>query len=185
MGEFFDAPADVKTLVDGYHANTNYSVVDGDLIDALYSTYYREKVTGAPRLRMFNVSRLTGVAETATGVRADIAQLLSGENVALDADVVVCATGYQPADPLGLLGEAARYCARDGHGRPRVTRDYRAVTGPGVEPGVYLQGGTEHTHGITSSLLSNTAVRSGEILRSILDRRARLDSSTPAPALSA
>ncbi|WP_412544037.1 lysine N(6)-hydroxylase/L-ornithine N(5)-oxygenase family protein [Longispora sp. K20-0274] len=183
VGEFFRAPAEVKTMIDGYHANTNYSVVDGELIDDLYARFYREKVLGTPRLRMFNVSRLTGVAETATGVRADITELLTGERVELDADVVVCATGYQPADPLGLLGDAGRYCARDEFGRPRVTRDYRAVTGPEVEPGVYLQGGTEHTHGITSSLLSNTAVRSGEILRSILDRRVR--EASPAPALSA
>jgi L-ornithine N5-oxygenase len=36
-----------------------------------------------------------------------------------------------------------------------------------VKAAVYLQGGTEHTHGISSSLLSNTAVRAGEILASI------------------
>ncbi|MEV6522139.1 lysine N(6)-hydroxylase/L-ornithine N(5)-oxygenase family protein [Longispora sp. NPDC051575] len=187
VGEFFDAPGDVKRMIDGYHANTNYSVVDGDLIDALYARFYREKVLGTPRLKMYNVSRLTGVAETGTGVTADISLLMSGERVALDADIVVCATGYQPADPLGLLGDAARYCARDELGRPQVSRDYRAVTAPEVEPGVYLQGGTEHTHGITSSLLSNTAVRSGEILQSILDRRARLATrpALTAPALSA
>ena len=33
---------------------------------------------------------------------------------------------------------------------------------------VYLQGGTEHSHGITASLLSNAAVRAGEILGSIV-----------------
>ena len=51
-----------------------------------------------------------------------------------------------------------------------MERDYRLRRNrPGGE--IYLQGGTEHTHGITSSLLSNTAVRVGEILRSIVDRR--------------
>jgi L-ornithine N5-oxygenase len=34
-----------------------------------------------------------------------------------------------------------------------------------------LQGGTEHTHGITSALLSNTAIRVGEILESVVARR--------------
>ena len=33
--------------------------------------------------------------------------------------------------------------------------------------GLYIQGNTEHTHGLTSSLLSNIAVRSAEILQSI------------------
>jgi len=36
---------------------------------------------------------------------------------------------------------------------------------------MYLQGGTEHTHGITSSLLSNGAIRSNEILQSVIARR--------------
>ncbi|MEV0505808.1 L-lysine 6-monooxygenase, partial [Streptomyces spectabilis] len=42
-----------------------------------------------------------------------------------------------------------------------------------VSAAVYLQGGTEHTHGLTSTLLSNTAVRAGEIRDSLLARRQR------------
>ncbi|MBJ7352623.1 MAG: L-lysine 6-monooxygenase, partial [Rhodococcus sp.] len=38
---------------------------------------------------------------------------------------------------------------------------------------IYLQGGTEHTHGLTSSLLSNIAVRSGEIVKSAVGARVR------------
>jgi L-ornithine N5-oxygenase len=83
---------------------------------------------------------------------------------------VVFATGYSPADPVGLLGEVADRCLRDDEGRVRVERDYRIATEPGLHCGIYLQGGTEHTHGITSSLLSNTAIRVGEILDSLLDR---------------
>ncbi|MCD9191243.1 L-lysine 6-monooxygenase, partial [Streptomyces albireticuli] len=41
---------------------------------------------------------------------------------------------------------------------------------------IYLQGGTtEHTHGITSTLLSTLAVRSGHIRDSLLLRRAEQD----------
>jgi L-ornithine N5-oxygenase len=95
----------------------------------------------------------------------------------LEADAVVYATGYRPADPTSLLGELGPRCARDDEGRLRVERDYRITTEPALRGGIYLQGGTEHTHGITSSLLSNTAVRVGEILRSIVDR-----GIVPAPA---
>jgi len=90
--------------------------------------------------------------------------------VPVGADVIVYATGYRPADPARLLGELAGECERDEHGRLKVTRDYRLVMNEDVRGGIYLQGGTEHTHGITSSLLSNTAVRVGEILDSILRR---------------
>lgn len=170
VDEYFAAPDDVKRRLMDYHGNTNYSVVDIDLIDDLYRQMYREKVLGAERLRFLNVSRLTDVKETPDRVRATVKSLVTGEETLLDADVVVFATGYSPVDPLGLLGEVADRCLRDDEGRVRVERDYRVATDPGLRCGIYLQGGTEHTHGITASLLSNTAVRVGEILESLLAR---------------
>ncbi|MBQ1095331.1 SidA/IucD/PvdA family monooxygenase [Streptomyces sp. b94] len=170
VDEYFAAPGGVKRRLMDYHGNTNYSVVDIDLIDDLYRQMYREKVLGTERLRFLNVSRLTEVKETPDKVRATVTSLVTGEETLLDADVVVLATGYSPADPLGLLGEVADRCLRDDEGLVRVERDYRIATDPGLRCGIYLQGGTEHTHGITSSLLSNTAIRVGEILESILAR---------------
>lgn len=170
VDEYFAAPESVKQQLMDYHGNTNYSVVDIDLIDDLYRQMYQEKVLGTERLRFLNVSRLTGVEETSDKVRATVKSLVTGEETPLDADVVVFATGYSPVDPLGLLGDVADSCLRDDAGRVRVERDYRIATDSDVRCGIYLQGGTEHTHGITSSLLSNTAIRVGEILDSLLDR---------------
>ncbi|PRH79965.1 L-lysine 6-monooxygenase [Streptomyces solincola] len=178
VDEYFTAPGEVKNRLMDYHGNTNYSVVDIDLIDDLYAEAYREKVLGAERLRFLNVSRLDDVVETADRVRVTVESLVSGEKTPLDADVVVYATGYRPADALGVLGDVAGYCRRDEDGRVSVERDYRIATDPALACGIYLQGGTEHTHGITSSLLSNTAIRVGEILDSVLARH-------PAPAADA
>ncbi|KOX29825.1 MULTISPECIES: lysine N(6)-hydroxylase/L-ornithine N(5)-oxygenase family protein [unclassified Streptomyces] len=179
VDEYYTAPDDIKRKLMEYHGNTNYSVVDIDLIDDLYRQAYQEKVLGTERLRFINVSRLTGVEEGPDGVRATVANLVTGEDSFLDADVVVFATGYRQADGLGLLGDVADRCRRDELGRVRVERDYRVATDPELRCGIYLQGGTEHTHGITSSLLSNTAIRVGEILESILERGPG-DSSAPA-----
>ncbi|MFD1665083.1 lysine N(6)-hydroxylase/L-ornithine N(5)-oxygenase family protein [Streptomyces calvus] len=180
VDEYFTAPEDVKRKLMDYHGNTNYSVVDTDLIEDLYRRAYQEKVLGTERLHFHNVSRLTGVTETPDKVRATVVSLVTGERTALDADVVVYGTGYLPADGLALLGESAGLCHRDEEGRVRVGRDYRVATGPELRCGIYLQGGTEHTHGITSSLLSNIAIRVGEILDSIIDRgRAASDTARP------
>ncbi|MEU3885317.1 lysine N(6)-hydroxylase/L-ornithine N(5)-oxygenase family protein [Streptomyces sp. NPDC029041] len=172
VDEYFAAPEDVKRRLMDYHGNTNYSVVDIDLIDDLYRQSYQEKVLGTERLRFLNVSRLTGVKETPSSVRATVTSLVTGEETDLDADVVVFATGYSPVDPTSLLGEVADRCLRDDEGRVRVERDWRIAADPALRCGIYLQGGTEHTHGITSSLLSNTAIRVGEILDSLLGRGA-------------
>jgi L-ornithine N5-oxygenase len=171
VDDFYDAPADVKERLMAYHGNTNYSVVDIDLIDDLYRRAYQEKVLGRERLRMVNVSRVTKVDESADGVTAFVRSMVTGEVTEIDADVVVFATGYHQADPYAVLGETAALCRTDEQGRPVVRRDYRVVTDPALSCGIYLQGGTEHTHGITSALLSNTAVRVGEILDSMLAHR--------------
>ncbi|AGL15092.1 lysine N(6)-hydroxylase/L-ornithine N(5)-oxygenase family protein [Actinoplanes sp. N902-109] len=171
VDEFYRAPEDVKRQLMDYHGNTNYSVVDIDLINDLYRRAYQEKVLGRERLRMLNMSRMVHVSDTPDGAVAGIQSLVTGETTTLEADVVVCATGYHQADPYGVLGAVGDLCARDDQGRPRAGRDYRAATDERLRVGIYLQGGTEHTHGITSALLSNTAIRVGEILDSIVARR--------------
>ncbi|GAA0233031.1 lysine N(6)-hydroxylase/L-ornithine N(5)-oxygenase family protein [Saccharothrix mutabilis subsp. mutabilis] len=182
VDDFYAAPEDVKRKLVGYHANTNYAVVDNDLIAELYRRVYREKVLGVRRLRVLNLSRVVELVETVDGVRVTVESLSTGEREVLEADAIVYATGYREADPTGLLGELAARCRRDADGRLRVGRDYRVGTDDGVEGGLYLQGGTEHTHGISSSLLSNTSVRVAEILSSVLERREPVVPEQPAYA---
>ncbi|MWA04698.1 SidA/IucD/PvdA family monooxygenase [Actinomadura sp. LD22] len=176
VDHYYAAPDEVKEMLFGYSRNTNYSVVDLDLIDELYRRAYAEKVAGAERLRILNVSRVLDVREDAGCVRVRVAFLPTGETTDLDADAVVYATGYRERDPFDLLGEAGARCRTRPDGRPVVERDYRIATEPGRAWGVYLQGATEHSHGIASSLLSMTAVRTGEIVQSIARRSARLAS---------
>ncbi|MFI0445821.1 lysine N(6)-hydroxylase/L-ornithine N(5)-oxygenase family protein [Actinomadura sp. 6N118] len=171
VDHFYEASEPVKGMLRDYHASTNYSVVDLDLIDELYRRHYQEKVQGVERLRIMNASRLVDVAKTPDGIRATVHFLPTGERTVLDADLLVYATGYRPGDPLTLLGEAGKYCDRLPEGGLRIERDYRVATSDEVRCGIYVQGATEHTHGITSTLLSNTAVRAGEIAESIALRK--------------
>ncbi|SDH57782.1 lysine N(6)-hydroxylase/L-ornithine N(5)-oxygenase family protein [Nonomuraea jiangxiensis] len=167
VDRFYDAPHDVKRMIKDYHANTNYSVVDLDLLQELFRRAYREKVAGAQRLRVMNLSRAVGLESHSDGVSVHVQSLVTGEVEALRADVVVYATGYRPVEPLDLLGAAGRFCLRDEHGELLVGRDHRVRTVPELSCGIYLQGATEHSHGLTSTLLSTTAVRAGEIASSL------------------
>ena len=171
VDEFFYTNDDVKAQLMAYHRNTNYAVVDLDLIEDLYRREYQEKVRGERRLRMVNASRVLGVSEGPDCAQVTVHHLMDDSITRLDADAVVFATGYVPTDVRPMLGELARHCERDARGYPLMERDYRVRTSDAVSCGIYLQGGTEHSHGITSSLLSNVAVRAGEILASVLARR--------------
>lgn len=86
---------------------------------------------------------------------------------------MIFATGYRPVSPLGLLGQARSLCVTGTDGMVQVERDYWIATTRATRVGIYLQGATEHTHGIGSTLLSNTAMRAGEILDSLLLHRLR------------
>ncbi|MFL1380957.1 MULTISPECIES: lysine N(6)-hydroxylase/L-ornithine N(5)-oxygenase family protein [unclassified Nocardiopsis] len=169
---FHAAPEDVKQKLVGYHRNTNYSVVDPDLIDALYRRHYAEKVEGVQRLHLHNTARVAGLTESPEGVAVVVEDLVTGKHTPIAANHVVFATGYHPADPRPLLGDLADLLVATGDGRPAVERDYRVVTHDDLTCGLYLQGGTEHTHGVSSSLLSNVATRAAEIIDSIAARAA-------------
>ncbi|WP_066362465.1 lysine N(6)-hydroxylase/L-ornithine N(5)-oxygenase family protein [Herbidospora mongoliensis] len=168
---YFTAPAEVKQSLVDYHRSTNYSVVDMELIQALYATMYREKVHGRQRLQMLNVSRIRDVEEGPDGLTVTVQYLPTGEQVTIEADVLVHATGYRPHDVAALLGEAGKLCLRDDEDALKVSRDHRVQFASTVTAGVYLQGGTEHSHGLTSTLLSTTAIRAGEIRDSVLAHR--------------
>ncbi|MET7296744.1 SidA/IucD/PvdA family monooxygenase [Streptomyces griseoloalbus] len=165
VDHYFKATSEIKQLFLEYHANTNYSVVDLDLIQDLYRRAYRESIMGRRRLHVHSISRLHGVPEASVdAVQVEIEFLPTGGVTALTADAVVYATGYRASDPLALLGPLGSSCKRDEQGRLQVGRDYRVATEETLKAGIYLQGpSTEHTHGLSSGLLSNIAVRAGEI----------------------
>ncbi len=153
-----------------YHSNTNYSVVDDEVIRDLYRRAYDDEVRGVERLHFLNLTRVAGVRRADAETHLTLRSGPGGEERELEVDALVCATGYSSMEPTGLLRELDQHCLRDDEGRFRMQRDYRIATAPELGCGIYLQGGTEHTHGLSSSLLSNVAVRSGEIADSIVAR---------------
>ncbi|GGZ29323.1 lysine/ornithine N-monooxygenase [Streptomyces inusitatus] len=171
---YYGAPREVKRSLFDYHRSTNYSVVDMELIEGLSRTMYQEKVQGRQRLRMLNVSRIREVSADSARLGITIEYLPTGEREVLEADLLVHATGYQPQGIGERLGELGKLCLRDDEDALMIGRDHRVETVARVTSDIYLQGGTEHTHGITSTLLSHTAVRAGEIRASLIARRTAL-----------
>ncbi|RYP90836.1 hypothetical protein DL770_003045 [Monosporascus sp. CRB-9-2] len=111
----------------------------------------------------------------------------------LEVDLVIAATGYQrnyhlkmiegvesllpAADELNIAtvtnghGESCKATeSRIGNRPVRVARDYSVQFAPGKVAqgsGIFLQGCCEGTHGLSDTLLSILAVRSGEIVKSV------------------
>ncbi|OSC38721.1 lysine N(6)-hydroxylase/L-ornithine N(5)-oxygenase family protein [Mycobacterium decipiens] len=167
VDDFYRADEPLRQRLLDYHRSTNYSAVDPHLIDDLYSREYAERVAGNLRLFVHNASEVADTQEFPHGVRLTISHLANHSQEILDCDAVVYATGYAPLDVRGFLGELARNYEFDSDGRPAVTRDYRLVAKSNAPGDIYLNGSVEHTHGLGSSLLSNVAVRAGEIVAAV------------------
>lgn len=164
VDEFYGADAAERQRLLDYHRSANYSAVDVDLIEDLYEREYGERVIGARRLFIHRACAVVSADEDAGEVRLTVRNLVDNTTETLPCDVVVYATGYAPMDVAAFLGELACCYEFDGRGRPIATRDYRLVAKPGAPGDIYLNGATvEHSHGLGATLLSNVAVRSGEI----------------------
>ncbi|KID88460.1 L-ornithine 5-monooxygenase (L-ornithine N(5)-oxygenase) [Metarhizium guizhouense ARSEF 977] len=108
----------------------------------------------------------------------------------IEADLVIAATGYQRNAHVGMLKDAWNMLPKaapgglqfskgitgwnveteQGERKIAVGRDYKVKFAPGTvadEAGVWLQGCCEGTHGLSDTLLSVLATRSGEIVDSI------------------
>jgi L-ornithine N5-oxygenase len=162
---YYGSSAEMKARLLAYHRGTNYSAVDLPLIERLYEIEYAERVSGPRRLFVHGASALAETREGPDDVSVRIENALNGAVEQIAADAVVYATGFTSMPLDEILGDLY---APDAPARgARVSRDYRLCTTRPTTGGVYLQGGTEDTHGLTSSLLSNIAVRSSEIAESI------------------
>ncbi|WP_072687016.1 lysine N(6)-hydroxylase/L-ornithine N(5)-oxygenase family protein [Rhodococcus marinonascens] len=169
VDDLHGAPEGERLRLLDTHRSTNYSVVDIELINEIYATEYQERVRGHRRLFMRRASEVVAAEETSDGIEVAVHSALDGLTDTLTCDALILATGFTPAPLEPLLGDLAPKT----HPPQTVDRDYRLAVSSDVTAGIYMQGGTEKTHGITSSLLSNVSVRAGEIVTSVIRRRGR------------
>lgn len=177
VDEYYTAPAALKERLLQVHASTNYSAVDAELIEDLYRREYDEKLRGRRRLFVHRVTEIGELRERPDGVDVTLRDLGERATVPLEVDAVVFATGFRAADPREMLGPGIDHASAFDGDLPIVARDY-SLRLPGLEGRLFLNGGVQHSHGLSSSLLSNLSVRAAEILTAASQAR----SLRPPPA---
>ncbi|BEL06132.1 SidA/IucD/PvdA family monooxygenase [Actinoplanes sichuanensis] len=170
VDEFYTAPPELKQQLLDYHWQTNYSAVDADLIKDLYRREYDENTRGVRRLIVHRVTGIEQLSEGPDGVTVTLRDLGNRGSATLEVDAVVFATGFRPADTRAMLGPSIDGSSSFDGDLPIVERDYRLRL-RSVPERIFLNGGVQHSHGLTSSLLSNVAVRAADILRAITDEQ--------------
>ncbi|WP_315782889.1 MULTISPECIES: lysine N(6)-hydroxylase/L-ornithine N(5)-oxygenase family protein [unclassified Bradyrhizobium] len=148
--------------------NTNYAVVDPDLLDQLYRMTYQQRVAGERKLVLHPRSEIVGAGVTRDGITIELHNKDEDVRSRASYDAVVIATGYERSPVPAFLDPISRYIEAGA-----LDRDYRLQTAPGFRPQVYLQGCSETSHGLSDTLLSVLPMRAQEITASLVATAAR------------
>ncbi|TBV11409.1 lysine N(6)-hydroxylase/L-ornithine N(5)-oxygenase family protein [Stutzerimonas kirkiae] len=154
---FTNTPEGREKHLREYH-NTNYSVVDPELIEHIYGVLYRQKVSRQPRHAVLCRQQVEAAVATAEGIELTLRDLATGQQRTHRYDAVILATGYERRSHKDLLAPLEGYLQDY-----QVDRDYRALASPELQAPIYLQGFCESTHGLSDTLLSVLPIRSEEI----------------------
>lgn len=147
------------------YRNTNYSVVDLDLIERIYQLLYQQKVVGNPQHQLLPGKEIETAAPQPDGIGCVLRDRANGAVQRQQFDLVVLATGYRRQAHERMLAPLASLI---GEGF-RVDRHYRLQTSTRCLPRIFLQGCCEDSHGLSDTLLSVLAVRSHEIAEAVLE----------------
>lgn len=166
---FYDTPDPIRKKLLEAHQDTNYAVVDTELIQKLYRIKYEESVTGKKRLYFNRLSVMESANETDNHVEVNIKNTICSAYIEpLQVDALILATGYTYLNPPPILQALSNYFITKELGLPSVTRHHQLLTLSNLKAGIYLQGYHESTHGITDTLLSASSVRAQGIFEQIL-----------------
>jgi lysine N6-hydroxylase len=144
-----------------------YKGISGDLVDTIFDTLYRLRVTGEVPTRLLTCTELVDATWDAAAGEYALGMRHRELDEALDlrTEGLVLATGYRPHVPAFVDAVADRI-RWDERGRYAVAPDYTIDH----EKRIYVQNAEEHTHGLIAPDLGMGAYRSSVIIRSMCGR---------------
>lgn len=169
VDEFYSAPQEFRESFLRKHNDTNYGVVDQDLIKAIYRIVYEEKRKQKSRINYMRFTEMISAAETNEGsVTVELSNCINENSQYEVYDAVFLATGYIFSNGLNLLSRMKDKFECDESGSPQFSRNYTIKTKPGFRPQIFVFGPTEISHGLTSVLLSVLPYRAESVFSSIV-----------------
>ncbi|MGJ5203807.1 lysine N(6)-hydroxylase/L-ornithine N(5)-oxygenase family protein [Bradyrhizobium sp. HKCCYLR20261] len=160
---FYAQPDGRRSAIVRNFRNTNYAVVDPELLDQLYRTTYQQRVNGERRLALHPCSEIVAVEARAEGIELELLNKDEDVRRRETYDAVVLATGYERPLLPEFLAPIRRFIEPGS-----LDRDYRVRTSPAFLPQVHLQGCSEMSHGLSDTLLSVLPMRAQEITSALV-----------------
>jgi len=167
---FFMGDQEGKERILHAHASTNYNASDIELIERLYFLWYQGKVKGLQRFDLRRCMYLTSAISNDKFVELSLKNILNSEKEIFNVDFLICATGFRTRSPASLMSDKLKSLLKyDSEFNIAHDRNYRLkfLNSPPLPP-FYSVGTSEYEHGLSTTLISNMAVRSEEILADLI-----------------
>jgi L-ornithine N5-oxygenase len=187
---FYAAPPVSKRRLTQQIVRSNYGSVDHDVLSQLYLVLYENAVRGDTSFSIRNNTEIIAASLTAQGVALHLEDIHTGQELKLEVDAVILATGFrntgtseneEPFHPL--LGDVLDHFERDDDGTLLVTRSYQLIPHedrPGAPP-IFLNGLCESSHGLgDAGSFSLLSYRAEEIEQALAAALAPVSSPTAA-----
>lgn len=167
IDEFHQLSAASRQRIRAELHNSNYAVMEPEIIDRLHRHAYDGEVVGRSRFGVHPYSELCQVKP-----RGDRLEAVWRNRSTLDVcrgefDGLVFATGYVRKLDERIFADVIPYIRRDELGDICLTAAHRVETSDRLGGGLYVQGLGEHSFGISDSLLSALPFTAHAILRDI------------------
>lgn len=148
--------------------STNYSGIDVDESQHLYSVIYEDEIVGKERLKMAVNSELLTLVRTDEGYHVTLRDSFTGALSEYVVDAIALGTGYQQPMVPGLLKPLEDYLVKDAQGGLQVDGQYKVALRDSDGVQIYVNGLSERTHGISDGQsFSAVAFRAGVIFESL------------------
>ncbi|MEU8226567.1 SidA/IucD/PvdA family monooxygenase [Kribbella sp. NPDC048915] len=168
IDKFYEARPEGKEQILREMHLTNYSGVESDLLQELYTSMYLDRLAGIDQRRLVPMTDIVGARAEGDEIVLELSDRKTGTGSELRRDVVLLGTGFVREMPRLVRG-LSDAIGLDGI---EVNRQYRLQLDEPSDAACYLQGVNEATHGIADSLLSVLGNRAGDIAQDIVAHRA-------------
>jgi L-ornithine N5-oxygenase len=177
VDDFYQRPQMRRAETIESNRSTNYGVVRLELLEEIYNYLYQQRIREpdeqAWHHRIIASRKVADVRDSHNGrlrlTLEKVRALDKEKQEFLEVDAVIVATGYTRDAHEDFLRDLADLNPNKG-GEWQVGRNYKVDLDKDLvdeEAGIWLQGSNESSHGISDTLLSILATRSGEIVESI------------------
>ncbi|MCV4283220.1 SidA/IucD/PvdA family monooxygenase [Pseudomonas capsici] len=162
--------------------STNYAGIDPDESQKLFSMIYEDTIAGRKRLQTYGYRVISRVEKIDQGYRVALTDTFSQRTEVLEVDVIVLGTGYQQYLIPPLLSNLQPWLKADLDGGLVIDRNYNVATQGECDVGIWVNGLSERTHGISDSQSFSLMALRAERIANALGHT--LDSLADAPLLT-